>query len=161
MASIDLKHAVMTVSDGDDNSLEIRLGNGNLTYTETKDRIYTLNRGVLDDVRDGDETPVDVSLDALWEFLTAKSGDPPTIEDCFKKRGGAADWVSSDTDDPCKPYAVDITILYTPPCGGIYKERIVLRNFRYEKLNHDAKNAQIQVSGKCNITEAVVTREAP
>lgn len=161
MASIDLKNAVMTLEDSDDNSLEVKLGSGNLTYSESKPRVYTNNRGVLDDVRNGDEEPVDVSLDCIWEFLKAKDGDPPTIEDAFKKRGGAANWVSSDTDDACRPYSVDIVILYTPPCGGVFLEKIVLKNFRYEKINHDARNAQLQITGKCNVTEAVVTRIDP
>ena len=83
-----------------------------------------------------------------------------TIEDALKKRGEASGWTSTDSD-ACRPYAVDIEILYTPPCGGIYKEKIVLEDFRYEQLQHDIKNAQVSCSGKCNVTEATVTREAP
>ena len=122
MAQIDLKNATIKLKDGTSptpNELSINIGEGELTFTETKNREYTLNRGALDGVRDGDEAPVDVSLDFIWEYLkgptsasTGISGGIPTPEDCFKQRGGAVNWVSSDTDDVCQPYAVDIEIDY-------------------------------------------------
>lgn len=160
MAAIDLKNATIKIKDGASHELEVTIGEGNISYTEKKSIIYTKNRGVLDEVREGDEEPVEVSMDFVWEFLKANTGDTPTVEDALKQRGEASGWTSSDAD-ACRPYAVDIEILYTPPCGGTYKEKIVLNDFRYEQLQHDIKNAQVSCSGKCNITEATVTREAP
>ncbi len=160
MAQIDLKHAVLTMKDKDAaNSLEIKIGEGNATWTEKINRIYTKNRGLLNDVRDGEEEPVEVSLDFIWEFLKSASGDPPSPIDVLKNTGEASDWVSVD-DDECRPFAIDIEILYTPPCGGVDKERIILEQFRYEQLQFDLRNATVAVSGKCNVTEATITREA-
>lgn len=139
------------------NELEITIGEGNLTFTEKKPRTYILDRGRLDTVKDGDEAPVEVKLDFTWEFLKASSGDPPTVEDALKQRGGASSWVSSSAD-PCEPYAVDIEIEYIPPCGGEDTETITLNDFRYEELAHDPKTSQISATGKCNITEASVAR---
>jgi hypothetical protein len=119
---------------------------------------YKLDKGELDTVREGDDVPMDVKLDAVWEFLRASSGSTPTFEDAFKNRGEASGWTSADTDDPCAPYAVDIEIEYVPPCGGEDREFIVLPSFRYEQLDHNAKDATIAVSGKCNAREAVVSR---
>lgn len=137
--------------------LEIHVGEGNLTYSEKVTRQYTKNRGVLDTVRDGDEEPVDVKLDIMWEFLKASSGETPTPEDCLKKRGGAAAWTSS-SDDACEPYAVDVEIAYIPDCGSEEPEFILLEDFRYESIDHDLKAGSLSVSGKCNKVEATVTR---
>lgn len=137
--------------------LEVKLGEGNLTYSEKRNMEYILDRGGLDTVKEGDDVPVDVKMDATWEFLRAASGDPPTMEDVLKQRGQAAHWESS-SDDPCEPYATDIEVAYDPPCGGEEDEIILLRDFRHENLDHDLKQSQISVTGKCNITEAEITR---
>lgn len=163
MAAIDLKNATIKIKDGTTptpNELEVKIGEGNLSYTEKKNMIYTKDRGALDEVREGDEEPVEVQMDFVWEFLKANTGDTPSISDALKKRGEASAWVSTDAD-ACRPYAVDIEIFYEPPCGGEYTERIVLNDFRYEQLQHDIRNAQVSCSGKCNVTEATITREAP
>lgn len=160
MAQIDLKNATIKLKDKDaTHTLEVKIGEGNLSYTEKVSRIYTKDRGNLNDVRNGDQEPVEVSMDFIWEFLKASSGDTPTVEDVLKQRGQAAGWVSTD-DDACRPYALDLEILYTPVCGGAQKERIVLEDFRYESLAHDLRNASVAVSGKCNVTQATITRES-
>lgn len=137
--------------------LEVTIGEGNLTWDEKRNITYILNRGTIDTVKLGDEVPVDVKMDATWEFLKASSGDPPTIEDALKQRGGAASWTSS-SPDLCEPYAVDIEIDYVPFCSGEEKETITLSDFRWEQISHDPKTAQLSMSGKCNIKEATVVR---
>jgi hypothetical protein len=139
--------------------LRIKIGEGNMQWTEKRNVVYTKDRGRLDTAKLGDEEPVEVKLDFTWEFLTADTDEIPTIEDVLKKRGEAADWVNS-SDDLCEPYAVDIVIVYTPPCTGVDKEIYLLQDFRYEELGHDFKQGQVSVSGKCNITEPIVTRAA-
>ena len=164
MAQIDLKQATVTIKDGSTNSLEVRIGEGNLTYTEARNMEYNLNRGVLDEVREGDQIPVAVTFDFVWEYLKGPSsassaGGTPTIEDALKQRGGAAGWTSSDSDT-CRPYAVDLVILYVPNCATGDQEEIILSDFRWEQLNHDLSAGTIASSGNCNVTEAVVTRSA-
>lgn len=161
-AQIDLKNAIIKIKDGDSpqNELEVKIGEGNLTFTEARNIEYTLNRGLLDEVREGDQVPVDVSMDFIWEYLKGSTGSgTPTVEDALKKRGEAADWVSSDSD-ACRPYAVDIEIIYSPSpvaCGDM--ETILLQDFRYESLDHDLRGGSVAASGKCNITDATVTRQ--
>lgn len=139
-------------------TLEIKVGEGNLNYTEARTVEYILNRDRLDNVRLGADVPVDVSLDFIWEFLTARSTDAlPTIEDAIKQRGLAAGWESTDADT-CRPYAVDIEVEHTPPCGGEEPEIITLADFRWESLPHDLRGASIAMTGKCNVTEAIVNR---
>lgn len=142
-------------------SLEIRIGEGTLTFDEKRKIEYKLDRGRLFSVRQGDEEPMDIRFDFIWEFLTAVgSSGTPTIEDALKNRGEASDWISSDTDDPCAPYSVDIIVRYRPPCDGIDGENIVLPKFRWEGLNHDAKAGTVAVTGKCNTVESTSERVA-
>lgn len=138
--------------------LEVNVGEGTLSYTEKRNMEYKKNRGVLDTVREGDEEPVDVKLDAQWEFLRSEAGSAiPTIEEALKQVGSASEWVTS-ASDTCEPYAVDVVIVYTPPCEGIPDETITLTDYRWESLEHDAKAGTISTSGKCNVTQATVVR---
>lgn len=138
--------------------LEIKVGEGNLTYSENQPREYLRNRGKLDTVRNADEEPVDVSFDFVWTFLTAvTSSGVPTIEDVLKQRGEASTWVSTSSD-LCEPYCVDVEVHYDPACGGANTESIVLEEFRYETLDHNLSDAQVSCTGKCNKTEATLTR---
>jgi hypothetical protein len=164
-AQIDLKYATLKIKDGTTptpNELEITIGEGNLTYTEAKNMEYTLDRGILDEVREGDQIPIDVSLDFVWEYLrgSSASGAPPTVEEALKNVGNAAAWVSTDSD-ACRPYAVDLEINYAPvpaSCGD--REIITLPDFRYESLDHDLRAGTVSVSGKCNVTDATVVRSS-
>ena len=140
MSRIDLKHATFQFTDGAAHGLFVKLGEGNFQYTEKKERQYFRDRGRLDAVRDGDEQPVEVRFDAVWEFI-AGVGDShgtslPSIEDALKKRNASAAWSSSDTDT-CNPYALDLTLRYKPECSSVNLETLLFADFRYEELSHD------------------------
>lgn len=139
--------------------LTVKIGEGNLTFNEKNTIEYKKDRGLLSTVRKGDEEPLEVSFEFWWEFLKASTGEDPSIEDVLKKRGEAADWLTT-SDDICEPYCVDIVVLYTPECSTLDIEKIELKMFRWETLNHDLKQGQLSCSGKCNIKEAVITRIA-
>jgi hypothetical protein len=160
MALIDLKNVTVKIRDGTTptpNEIEVKIGEGNFTYDERRNMEYVRDRGKLDTVREGDEEPVDIRMDAQWDYITG-DGDI-TIEDALKQRGAAAGWKSSDTD-PCAPYAVDLVLINEPECVGDFKETLVFADFRWESLAHDARGATISTSGKANITEATATRAA-
>lgn len=162
MPVFDLKNADVEMLDGATPtplSITIRTGEGTLSYSEKKNRVYKKDRGRLYKVMNGDEEPVDVSLDCIWEYLKSDTGITPSIEDVLKNRGEASAWVSTDSDT-CSPYALDIRITFTPPCVTEKKELIYLSDFRYEQINHNAKDATLAVTGKCNVTEATITRVA-
>lgn len=147
-------NAVVTVGP---HQVEVNLGDGNLTYSEKKNRDYKLNRGVIDTVRDGDEAPMEVSLDSMWEWTKGADDDPPTPEDVVKKRGNASTWESSSSD-PCEPFCVDLLFRYVPDCSSVAYEEILLPEFRYESIDHDPKAGTISFKGKCNALEAISTR---
>jgi hypothetical protein len=149
-----LDNAVITMGP---RSITVKVGEGNLVYTEKKNFEYIKDRGKLDTVREGDEEPIDVKLEFTWEFIKSDTGQTPTVEEVLKQIGNASTWVSSSSDT-CEPYAVDIFVTYTPPCTGVKKETVLLQDFRYEELNHDYKAAQVSVTGKCNVKQATVNR---
>src|SRR5574340_148741 len=138
-------------------SIDIKVGEGNLTYTEAKAYNYMLDRGNLDTVREGDQQPVDVSIEFVYEHVTSGTNETITPIDALKQKNNAADWVSSATDQ-CEPYAVDVIIFHDVPCGTTQDETTTLPDFRYEKLEFNLKDATISVSGKCNAVEALVVR---
>jgi hypothetical protein len=154
LATAVLDNDVITIQP---HHLQIRIGEGNISWTEKRMITYVKDRGKLDTVRKGDEDPVEVKLDATWVFLKASTGGTPTIEDVLKKRGEAAGWVTAGSD-PCEPYCVDLVIEYTPPCSSEQMEIYTIRDFRYEELGHDLKAGQISITGKANVVEVDVTR---
>ena len=138
--------------------LEIKVGEGNLNYTENSPREYLLNRGLLDTVRDADQQPMDVTFDFTWEFLSAVgSSATPTVKEALKQTGEASTWVTTSSD-ACEPYCVNIEIYYAPACGGENTELIELEEFRQETLEHNLRDAQLSCAGKCNKIEAEETR---
>lgn len=160
---VDIKNATIKFKDGatpTPNELEIKVGEGNVTFVERIAREYALDKGRLDTVRNGDEAPVDVSLEFQWEWLKADTGNPPTPVDVLYRRGEASGWVSSSSD-PCEPYCIDIEIYIDPDCeDGTKAELILLPDFRHEELNYDLRAGQIAVTGKCNVTTVTPTRVA-
>ncbi len=139
--------------------LYIQIGDGNLTFTEAVERIYDLDRGLLDTVRNGDDQPLELNLAFTYVFVTHQAGKVVTPVDALKQLGAAAEWVSSSSDQ-CEPYAVDIELRHCVPCGTDQNEKLVFQDFRYESLEYDLQEATIAVSGRCNVTDAVATRLA-
>jgi hypothetical protein len=138
--------------------LEIKIGDGNLTYDEKRTMEYKKDRGRLDTVREGDQEPIDVRLDIRWDWLSSAGSDTvPTPEEVLKNEGLASTWTSSATDT-CEPYAVDIQVVYDPDCATEDGEMITLQDYRWESLNHDLKAGTLATSGKCNVTKAVKER---
>jgi len=139
--------------------IDIKIGDGNITYTENKNYEYDTDRGVLDTVREGDEAPMDVNLDFVYEYITTGTNESITPMDALKQKGGASDWFNSSSD-PCEPYSVDIEVVYTPPCGGDEIETTLFPDFRPDSKEVDLGEASVSVSGRCNALEPVVTRAA-
>jgi hypothetical protein len=138
--------------------IDVTIGDGNLTYTQAREYNYELDRGVLDTVREGDDQPLDVSLEFTYEFVRTGTNELVTPSDVLDRIGGAVEWVSSSSD-ACEPYAVDLEIEYRVPCGDSTQDEVtILPDFRYESLAFDLSEASIAVSGRCNATRASVSR---
>jgi hypothetical protein len=137
--------------------VEIKVGDGDVTYTENTEYIYDLDRGDLDTVREGDQVPMDVSFDIVYEHITTGTGETIAPMDALKRKGSATEWVSSATDK-CEPYAVDIEITHTPPCGTSETEVTTFPDFRSEGREVSYADSVVSISGRCNAVEPVVVR---
>ncbi len=137
--------------------IEVKIGDGNLTYTENVNNEYLLDRGDLDTVREGDQAPMDVTMDFVYEFVRTGTNETITPVDAIKGIGGADEWVSSSAD-LCEPYAVDIEVEHNPPCGTAETETTLFPDFRRDSLDFDLSAATISCKGRCNATEPTITR---
>lgn len=160
MSVFDLKHATITLEDGNSHSTECKIGSGNITFDPKRNIIYDLDKGLLDTTREGDEVPMDVSLDIKWEYIESDGGEPVTPYEAITQTGAASAWTSSDTADPCGPYAVNIIITYAPPCSALtnMNEVITLGNFRWEGFPFDGKAGTLKANGKCNVKLPTILR---
>lgn len=159
MAQIDLKDATIKILDGTTptpNEITVKIGEGNLTYTEKRNIEYVKDRGELDTTREGDEEPTELSIDAVWEEITASAGLPPSIKDAIKGVGEASTWVSTGGD--CEPYAVDVVVEVDVSCGTVEDEQLTFSEFRYEQVDHDLRAGTFAISGMCNETMPTAVR---
>ena len=161
MARLDIKNCTITILDGTGtpNTCVVKIGEGNLTWSEKKPREYLRERGVLDAVRDGDQEPMDLSIECRWDFYFSHTGSGETVNpiEAIKKAGNASSWVTTGAD-PCAPYAVDIRVDQNISCGTVYDERLLFEEFRYEQIDGDLRAATLSVSGKCNSLAPTSTR---
>ena len=163
---IDLKHCIVKMQDGiggtGANSLTIRVGSGDFTWSEKHPIEYIRDRGKLDTVRKGEEMPCEVRLNITYVLLTQDGANPAeaiTPADVLHHRNGAATWVSSAVDI-CEPFAINLSVEYDPACVGVKSEIALFPDFRYESLDYDVKAGTFNITGKCNATQPIVTRQA-
>tara|TARA_Y100000034_G_C6632751_1_gene276307 strand:+ start:27 stop:491 length:465 start_codon:yes stop_codon:yes gene_type:complete len=152
MGQRSLRDATVTLEDGAGTPLTVvvKVGEGNISFTERRNVEYIRDRGVIDTVRLGDDEPVDVSFDFVWDWIqsTTLSTDTDSIRDIIRGDG------FTTTGESCEPYACNIEIVITA-CSNT--ETITLADFRFEELSYDLRNGTISCSGKCNIAAATVT----
>jgi len=141
--------------------VEVKIGDGNLTYTENIEYEYELDRGLLDTVKKGDDQPMDVTIDFVYEFVSTGTGEAITPVDALKGIRGAAEFTSSSAD-PCEPYSIDLEVEHSPSAcaGAVEKEITVFPDFRHDSLEFDLDEATISTTGRCNAEQPVITRAA-
>lgn len=140
------------------NFIDVKVGEGTVSWDQKTPREYKLNRGLLYQVRNGNQEPMDIKIGFWWEFITHASGDViPTPYEILNQTGLASGWTSTNPD-PCSPYCVDIVILYAPICPAIPGEIIRFPQFYTDSLGGDAKSNEINTPGKCNSLAPVFTR---
>ena len=139
--------------------ITVKIGEGDLTWTESREMIYDRDRDLLDTVRLGQEQPVSVDLNFTFEYVTTESGQLITPVDALKQIGEATEWVSSSAD-LCEPYAVDIYVIHNVPCGTDQDQDFRFQDFRWESLDYSIQDATIAVSGQCNVSSITTTRAA-
>ena len=163
MAKISLREAEVKFVDGTPgtpNEIIIKIGDGNLTWTEARTIEYINDRGFLSERRETDDVPMSVSFQFNWDYIKGRTGggELPTPIDVLKRINNASAWISTDPDS-CQPYSIDIVVTYEPECSGTeIDETITLPKFVHESLDFDIDAGQIDCSGTCLATEALTAR---
>ena len=155
MPQLDIKDVTIRILDGTTptpKSIAVKVGEGNLTYSDKRTMEYVKDRGKLDGVREGDEEPVEISLDAVWEFISSPTGEVATVEEAIKGTGtGLAAFVTVGAD-VCEPYACKIQVDNDlSDCAGTLGERLEFNDFRWETFDHDVRAGTLSISGMANI----------
>lgn len=142
------------------NYIDVTIGDGNLEYSEKQNVEYILDRGVIDSTREGDDVPMEVSMDFRFDKITGATTDVlPTVEDALKFIGPAATWVATNNATCSSPRTVDIEVFETPPCSGVENQLFVFPDFAWEEMSHDFKGGTVSMSGKCNARHPEVSRD--
>ena len=157
-AGTGILEAVSAVTVTNPNNITVKIGEGNLTYSEKRPVEFKLDRGNLDTVREADQEPIDVSFDFTWEYISAESGaSVPTIEDALKRLDNASTWLNA-ASDPCRPPSVNISVDNDPSCASVEKEVTEITEFYHETLDHDIDAGQVSCAGRANNQYAVNVR---
>lgn len=137
-----------------------RMGDGDISWTITRNLENDLDRGKLDGRREGDEEPMAVDLTFVYDYLrTASPATTVTPYEALMQEGVAAGWHSAG-EDPCSPYCVNIIVLDTPKCGSDQKEKLTIRGFAHTEIAGSIADAELSVSGESEYTKPLVERIA-
>ena len=139
--------------------LDFKIGEGNVTWSETTEYDTELERGDLETgtVSTGDDQAMTVTTAFTWESYTTGTSEATSPVDAIKGVGGASEWVTAGAD-ACEPYAIKLIALHTPTCGSKQTEQFVFPEFRKTAVNPDFQAASISITGVCKAVEPTVTR---
>lgn len=145
--------------------LEFEVGEGEVTWTKTRNLDLRLNRGKIagGTFKEGDEVPVEMTLGFTLKFLSSIFGaDIPTAKDAFERTGPAADWITTN-DEKCGPYLVDIVIEPQIECFSgdpeeDIPETLAARKFFYTSQSGTFTDSLVNVSGSCKATDLEFSR---
>lgn len=148
--TLDLKEGTIYFLDGATTpaTLEVHLDDGNLQYTRRRNIEYKKDRGLLDHTREGDQEPMDVSLECRFNALKSQSGNPITLTEFLEREGAGSSLVT--TGGACEPYAIDIHVQLNRNCGTTQDEIFKFEEFRFEEIGGDFKAGTLSITGKCN-----------
>lgn len=157
----------------------VKFGEGTFTWNLRDTINYELDRGRLEDVRRGDEVPIDISLTGKYEYIqqygATMSGNLSLFEalDGTLLNGDPSPWATEGTPPgpeieawlDCAPYCVALELHndLRRECPNItlaasMLEATLFRYFRAESHAMDVKAGTIAITGKCNITDPLVKR---
>ena len=166
MARIELRGATLKIQSGvigagTPESVELKMDSGALTFTETKNWNYNLDRGHLDTVTQGDDSPMSVTLNGVWERLLSTAAEDPTPYEAIKGIGNASTWLpaSAAAGEDCPSYNVNIVVENRPPyCEGALNlgERLIFPQFRFDTIDGSLADGTLTFTGQCNALEPII-----
>lgn len=166
--------------------LIVKFGEGNFTYNLTRNFNYEMDRGRLDDVRRGDETPIDITIGGKYEYVQSvpvATGDASPLLDAYHNqltlqeafRGKMFDgvtthpWVAAGIEREawlvCTPYCVALELHsdLRRECPDVDTpgEASLFRFFRAESVEQDTSAGTVSITGRANILRPLVLNPAP
>lgn len=109
---------VQVANDGGGNpgEVEVKLDEGNLSWTESRPVGMISDRGTLDHARRGDEQVIELTFSMMYQTHLDPNSATPTVYEALTRQGAASAWVSQtfDSDD----YAVNLEFTVVDPAGG-------------------------------------------
>lgn len=160
MNDIDLKDCNFFLIDGTgEHYVAIRIGEGNFSYSRRRSVEPRKSRGNLHSSREGEEEPIDIQFQFVWDYIRSSGSEPPTIEEIID--GRATGWVSATPKnfDPDGPFTVNLQIVRLVSCandGEVYN----FAEFNCTELSHSLKDSTVDCRGFSNRVRPYVTRGA-
>ena len=143
---------VQVANDGGGNAgeVEVKLEEGNLSWSEARPVEIISDRGTLDHARRGDEQLIELTFSMMYSTHLDPNSATPTVYEALTRQGAAAAWVSQnfgDSDD----YSVNLEFIIADPAGGTDEE-----------INFDLFNVtNIEFTEETPFDTLVVTGTAP
>ena len=128
--------------------VEVKVGEGDIGHSKTKDTQIDRDRGTIDGGRDGDEQAMTVDFAFVYDWLRSTTTDAPTVDEALEREGEAADWTNAARDD-CEPYQVTLKLIDAPNCGSEQAEIILYKYFIAQDVSASVRDAAVTVSGIC------------
>jgi len=159
---IDLKDCTLFLISGTGSDfIAIRIGEGNLSYTAKRNIEAKKSRGNLNQLREGEEEPTDISFQFVWDSMISSGSEPPTLEEVLYNEVG---WTSASSTDSNAPHTVNLQIVRSITCkkpNGIIVndgETYNFPEFAFTELAHSLKDSTVDCKGISNRVRPTVTR---
>ena len=152
----------------------VKFGDGEMTVNDRTNINYELDRDKLDDVRLGDESPLEISLTARYDYIRYPYAGSFSIIEAMEgvsSDGSPISWASwQNTDEgvaaearepwlDCSPYCCCLELhndlRIQCPDSNLPSEITWYPYFRKENAPCSVKNGTIQFSGKCNVIDPI------
>ncbi len=157
--SIDLRNCTVKFVDGavSAHTISLHIDDGNIQWTRKRNIEAKKDRGILSYLKEGEQEPLDVSLECRFDVLTSNSGDEVTPYEFLEKLGGASAYTS--TSPACEPYTIDIFVYNDNVCTGTTLDEIhQFSKFAFTEIGGDYKAGTLSVKGICNSLRPISTR---
>ena len=137
--------------------IEVKVGEGDISHSKTKDPQIDLDRGDLDGARRGNQQAMTVDFSFVYDWLASSTTDVPTVDEVLEQEGEAADWTNAAADT-CEPYQVTLKVIDAPSCGSELAEILIFPYFLPTSINASVEAAAVTVSGICVATKPIKRR---
>lgn len=159
------RDGIIVIQDGTPGSpkeIVIAHEEGNLSWTETVNKVAVLDRGVLDSRRAGDEAPVKLSFSANHVELCSDidtGEEAPTAREVFHQIGNAAGWLSTAAHGEAFSVRLIFWVLNPDSSGKDEKivfEKVALDSFKFQEA---AEANSLSFEAEDWETKPTITRE--